>query len=279
MDAWKASLTRVHRVFGLPGLNVFAVMPDLMHVKWLGTDMYGYGSVLWLLCYRILGDDDPAKNCATVFGLLVEYWRDNQVSDRYSTIRPSMFCNQKKLPSSDTGAFPKLKGRAAEVKRLGPALLFAWTRFMDAGSVVHHQVRLMIQKSCEFDELISASELRPKMPRRDAAKAKDLLFDYCGLYAALAMHFLSPWSGEVLKLFDVTIKQHYLLHFALTIEHWNPKLGWCFAGEDLMFHIKTLCAACCRGNGAGQVVGKMMVKYRHGMHFTFDKHGSFFAHQ
>ena len=44
----------VHILFTLPGVTITNVLADVFHVKHLGTDMYFAGSVLWLLCYRIL---------------------------------------------------------------------------------------------------------------------------------------------------------------------------------------------------------------------------------
>ena len=38
----------------LPGLSLLNVMPDLMHVKYLGSDKYVLGSIMYLLVYMIL---------------------------------------------------------------------------------------------------------------------------------------------------------------------------------------------------------------------------------
>ena len=47
-------------------LSVWHVEPDELHVMYLGTVMYVWGSVLWLLCFVIL-PDTPQKNMETVW--------------------------------------------------------------------------------------------------------------------------------------------------------------------------------------------------------------------
>ena len=53
-DVWRATAWASHPLFQLPGLSILVVAADLMHCKHLGTDMYVFGSVLWVLCYDIM---------------------------------------------------------------------------------------------------------------------------------------------------------------------------------------------------------------------------------
>ena len=49
--------------------------------------------------------------------------------------------------------FPKLKGRAAEVKHFGPALMKAFAAMMDRGNVDHQSIHLALQMSVEIDRI------------------------------------------------------------------------------------------------------------------------------
>jgi len=54
LAAWMAAFPNPHVLFSLPGVTIFSVLTDILHVKHLGTDEYFYASVLWLLCFRVL---------------------------------------------------------------------------------------------------------------------------------------------------------------------------------------------------------------------------------
>eukprot|EP00959_Pyramimonas_sp_CCMP1952_P447975 9380367-Pyramimonas_sp.AAC.1 len=71
------------------------------------------------------------------------------------------------------------------------------------------------------------------------------------------MHF----GNEAELLFDVTIKSHHLAHWALEINHINPRRGWCYAGEAFMHKMKFLGASCVRGNAPARAAIKMIGKY------------------
>ena len=46
-------------LFDLDGVSILNLGVDLLHVQYLGTDMYFLASVLWLLCYIVL----PGRAC------------------------------------------------------------------------------------------------------------------------------------------------------------------------------------------------------------------------
>ena len=52
--AWSAAHAHRNALLKLEFVTVHCLYVDLMHAKYLGTDMYFLGSVLWLLCYDIL---------------------------------------------------------------------------------------------------------------------------------------------------------------------------------------------------------------------------------
>ena len=69
-------------------------------------------------------------------------------------------------------------------------------------------------------------------------------------------------------LFNFTIKSHYLAHIALSSRYINPRLAWCYAGEDFMQKVKTIVASTQRGTQCHLVSKKAMQKYCQGLAFT-----------
>ena len=54
-EAWRQRYQNNHSIFSLPGVSILTVCPDLMHCKHLGTDMYYYGSVLFVVAFVLPG--------------------------------------------------------------------------------------------------------------------------------------------------------------------------------------------------------------------------------
>ena len=112
-------------LFRLMFVSCLSVGQDGMHIKHLGCDRYFYGSVLWLLVFEVL-DDSPTDNMKFIFGRIQQFYRDNNYNHRrystYKNIHIGMFC----WSSQPFARYPQLKGKAAEIHHLGPALLLIW---------------------------------------------------------------------------------------------------------------------------------------------------------
>ena len=70
----------------------------------------------------------------------------------------------------------------------------------------------------------------------DALKFEALCFQYASSCTALGKHF----HPKALPLFHYTIKSQCLLHIGQQCSQISPSLGWCYAGEDHMRHVKQL---------------------------------------
>ena len=84
---------------------------------------------------------------------------------------------------------------------------------------------------------------------------------------SLAMHFSS--LGDM--LFDITPKSHYLAHIGLFAKYLNPRLGWCYAGEDFMHTVRTLGARAAVGNAPAKCGAKLFDRYAAGLGFDMMK--------
>ena len=67
----------------------------------------------------------PKANLAVVWQFIARYYKEHKTARRYKAIRKLSMFQRKK-------GYAKLRGKAAEVMGLGPALLACWKAFMDA---------------------------------------------------------------------------------------------------------------------------------------------------
>ena len=101
-------------LFALPFMSILCVCYDWMHCAHIGVYQYVFGSILFLLCFFLL-PGTAEQNMKTVMAELRQYWKLNPTPGHFQTIGLTMFVRKDR--------FPKLKGRAGEVKQLSKALL------------------------------------------------------------------------------------------------------------------------------------------------------------
>jgi len=254
---WAAAMPRRHELFMAPfSCGIASFFPDVMHTKHMGTDAWFYGSVLWLLCFELL-PNSPEANLQVVWSEAKRHLQQHGEANRFNNLKLSMFVNE--------GGFPKLKGRAIEIRNLGPPLVEIWSNRMDGASPVHKQVRLALKASCAFDDVMDRSRHLNKLLAAEVLEIQKAVKAFLLCLTALGEHY----HPRYIKLFNITIKCHYLAHIGLLAEYINPRLGWCYSQEDLMAKIKRLVSNCFRGTPPHLISAKNLAKYCLGMHLRF----------
>jgi hypothetical protein len=259
---WHASHVEKIPIFSLPGLSVLTFYGDLMHTKHLGTDAWFFGSVLWMLTYLIL--PDTASHNMNVVWDHIHAWYKAHPAQRsvFSALRLSMFT----VPEDPTASYPCLKGQASSIRHLGPALLSAWREFADMSDMLHKQIELALTFSVDMEHIVDQHVDCATLPPDSAERFHAAVFDFLACYTFIAKHFVEVPVGRRRKLFNVTVKFHYLAHIGLLAWALNPRYGWCYSGEDMMQKTKRLAHSCLRGLGTDAAPSKMLVKYMFGMH-------------
>lgn len=259
-EAWKKWANRSKNLlFTLPGVTAMSIALDYMHVKYLGLDQYLFGSVLSLLCFFVL-HGEPSQNLQTCWGFIQQYYKDHKVEIRYRYLNKlTMFMRKKKCP--------KLRGKACEIKYFGTVLLALWTRFMNPSISLHKKVLLMLKLNCRMEALINEHKATVSFPEEAAKEFQDAAFAMCALQQVCSKHF----EEEGHTLFATTSKNHMLQHIAVLSKHINPRLCWCFTGEDMMHKCQTLLQTCIKGVKNPQATVKAASHYRVGLHSLFQK--------
>ena len=106
---------------------------------------------------------------------------------------------------------------------------------MNPAITLHKQILVMLKKNHQMEELLNTYKESFALPDAEAMLFKQHAFDLAQLNNQISEHFMKE---EEVFLFQVTSKTHMVLHSALLSKHINPRVVWCFSGEDMMKHIQ-----------------------------------------
>ena len=247
-------------------MSIHVINSDWMHCAHLGVWQEYLGSILHLLFYDML-PGTPDENCRCIHSELKAYWAVNPNPGHYQNLRLNMI-------RSATG-YPCLKGRAAEIKKMAPALLELWgmhrtTDHTSPDFVLHSQINLLLKKFCLADEILDAHPPReyPKLPLAAQQRFEAACWDMLKVMNWIS-HFFTYTRPR--RLFKLTIKAHAIGHIALYSRFFNPRVAICYAGEDYMHHIKSLVQSSIRGNNPRRGSNKALVKLTYAMHVEWSK--------
>ena len=248
-------------LFSIPGVSAVTVALDYMHSKYLGSDQYQYGGVLYVLCYLIL-PNNPKQNLAACWTAILAYYKQHNTKHRYQSItKLTMFVRK-------SGVI-KMRGKAAEVKGFGPALLHLWESHMNNSLEIHKKIKLMLKLNCKIEEILDTFSDEIKLPTEFANKLAQHSFAMFQLQKEIHQHFQQD-PDCTKSVFSLTGKIHMVLHSILLSGTINPKLVWCFMGEDFMRKIQKLGESCVRGMKSTAVSQKMVEHYRLALHLFLE---------
>ena len=180
-----------------------------------------------------------------------------------------MFCDVT-TATSHRNKFPKLKGRAAEIREVIPCLPDVWNEVANMECAHHIQVRTLLQCSCEMERIVDAHKNEYVWPTDVAAQFKTCGFAYNTLMSALCKAY-GRRGLQSMKLFNVVPKTHYLAHICLVSQYINPRLAWCYMGEDFMQRIRKVAGGCMRGCNPVIAGQRTISSYRTGFAFHLSK--------
>lgn len=269
-NEWKEAHLDRHPLLSLDGVGIENVFPDHMHVKHLGCDKYNYASVIHLLCFELM-PDDPATNLDVVWAEIVEYCKAHGITDRYRHMKMGL-CWKPRAPHA---SFPKMRGKAIEVRNLGEPLLSVWTSKMDRSNTLHQQVAFMLRCSVKMETMLKENREFFRYPPALASEYLQTAEKYLQLTSSIARQYNE--SGK--RLFDLTTKHHILWHCAKSAAVLNPAKSWCYMGEDNMQHVRRLASSCLAGTKQWCVGPKVLRKWSRGFALRFLPRSGWFGLQ
>ena len=120
---------------------------------------------------------------------------------------------------------------------------------------------------CRWWEILSEHKHENRLPPEAANRFKAAAFSMGQCTAAAANHYLF----HAYKICGITAKLHMILRCALLALYINPRLVWCFMGEDMMKHYSTLAQSCVKGNRGPMAARKCIAKLRLATHIVHQR--------
>ena len=261
-ESWLDSPSKLpNPLFSCAGVTACSVAYDYTHLKYLGSDQYSFGAVLTLLVYHVL-PADPEENVVQIWDEIKTDYQQYNVPVRYR------YLNKISMFYRPAYGFPKLRGKAAEIKYFGATLLRVWEKHMNVEIELHRRVRLMLRMNVMCEQLLTECKEEVCFPEPRCTQFAEAMDAMLLLQTQIAEHFVE----EGLQYFDVTAKSHMLQHCALAAKHLSPRVVWRFAGEDMQKKLQTLAKSSVKGNGPAQATRKMCSRYRIALHLRFQEH-------
>ena len=135
---------------------------------------------------------------------------------------------------------------------------------MIPGNEMQETVKLILHTSLSMDKCMEPYRKDYRLPEDVGKELVQTCILHCQLTSTMA-----SWSG--LRVFDVVQKHHYLVHSCYIAQWLNPRLTWCFKGEDYMHKMQVVLQSCTRGSKPHQVSNKAVVKILLGLHVNMSK--------
>ena len=216
------------KIFKVPRLSALNASLDYMHAKYLGSDQYQYGGIFFLLCFHIL-PLAPLSNLKTVWQRMQQLYQDLGIVERYRYFnRITMFKKQ-------SGAV-KLRGKAAEVKNVGLVVLNLWQQYHNGAVEVHRMVLAMLKMNAKMESILADHKHENHFSPMAAEQFQAAAFQMGHLNHLIANRFEK--EAGVPNVCNMTAKLHMVMHCAQYSGALNPRLVWCFSGEDYMHFMK-----------------------------------------
>ena len=127
-----------------------------------------------------------------------------------------------------------------------------------------------LKMSVRLDEILAEHKQAITLPDNAAREFESSVFNYLMIYDKLATAYATMVPQK--KLFTKTFKCHYLGHVGLEVWEINPRLLWCYRGEDYMKISKRILKSCVRGAVGPAACAKALRKYLYGKHVRYLDH-------
>ena len=207
-------------IFNLEWASPWLVGLDWMHNKYLGHDQFVYGSLFKVLVRYLLPSANPLKNLATVWQDILYFYKRWNAPCRFGAIKKLTMFERK-------SGWPKLRGKAGEIRHLAGAMHYVWQKHYNQRLEVHRQVELYLRLNMSLEETLTEHKESYALPPAAAAVFEETVTTMLQVLTSVAEHYLEE------KLFNLTQKSHFMQHSALLAKYISPRVLWCFQGEDM----------------------------------------------
>ena len=221
-------------------MNGLMVGLDYMHNMFLGYLQYLYASIIVVLIEDLL-PGEKLPNLKAVSAWIHSFQKSNHTKYKF---RPKLY--KLSMVYKKTG-YPRLRGRAADIYGLAPAMKSLWETYMLQENRPHRLISLVLKANHELDELLR--DFSPTfgyiaIPENKATHVFELgcrMMQICG-------QLQDFYKSENRKIFNLTSKSHFALHSLQFSKYVHPAVIWCFKGESHIHRQQQVWKSCLKGN-------------------------------
>ena len=204
----------MNKLFQKDLCSVLVVHFDLMHCRYLGYLQQLFGSVFWLLCEEMM-QRSPLVNLHELWNFLKTYQAEHKVHSPYSQRLNKLSMYKKQTD------FPKLRGKASEIKNMAAAMEAMWSFFAIPGQDFQ-EIGLLLRLTCEFEEILQEWPISSGhfcLPAEAANRLKASYENFACLYVMVGDRFRS----EGRRAFNPTEKILCFFNVASFVPPTNPR--------------------------------------------------------
>lgn len=252
-DPWSG-----HALFQLPHVSSKHVRGDPLHILFCkGLYSHLIGGILHYMCYyegpKKKVTVKPADRLAVIFTQVQAYYSEQQCQCRLTNLRLSMFTE----PAKPWSKHPVLDCKGGEARHLLPAFTpVIQTAFADTMEACEQH---MITAATSLEKLVQLWDDMGTFPTQgEYEKGLKLASAFLHSY-----NWLNMWSLEKDRnCFNIVAKHHSFIHLVWNAKYLNPKLHWCFRGEDFVGQVSRLTHSVSMGVSSVKLATKVAPKYR-----------------
>ena len=200
----------------------------------------------------------PKDNMAEVWAMVQAAYAHLDVKNQFGNLLLNWFTD----PDSYNSHYPKLKGKAGEIKNLIGPMLWVWTQKYDRENDMHQNVRQLLELLLEITNLIDKYAHELFMSREDSKSLQATIDEFLKTYCSLC----DSADRDEEPLWNMVPKFHWLWHLADRSFWLSPRRGACWIDETFVGIMKRIAAACVRRMQLHEVPTAIMRKWRWGRH-------------
>jgi len=260
--AWQTAhggLDAMHPLFSLPGVSIFNLLADALHVIDLGFTHHVLGNVFFHICHYTGHRFGPAPGTRVhrLFERIVIQYRNRNTPSRLNNLTLGMFSDLTSVFASHPVLSSRVKG--AEARHLVLPIQDIWEDWHDPDSSFEVHMLRLLRALASMNACLECQTYR--LPRRVAAQFRESCSSALQHYNVLSSR--ASEFGRGMSWHQVP-KFHVMEHIAVQASFQNPRWSWTYVDEDFMGILKDIVESCSVATPWDEVMAKTIQKWRLG---------------
>ena len=164
-------------------MGITAYVPDVLHCKYIGCDVYFLGGVLKVLIFHMGLLGTAQDNLKRVFREIKDAYGELGIhANRLTTLSFSKI-------QSASAKIACLKCSGAQAKALLPTIRHVFRKYLTPGDVQHRDILQALSDSIRFDEIMGRNRDAYRLPPADAHELHNCCWSWSQCNTRLVKHY------------------------------------------------------------------------------------------